>query len=258
MIIRVDELEHPFYSFGVPSPSPQVTAALATLQARWGGAAPRALVDAEAMPTVGALAAVPLYEPERVPPADEGRVVSTGFAGLDAILGPGGLPRIASVAMVYNPLNPVDEEAIVAIEATAKALNVRIERLAVRAPADFETVLFALTRQRVDAVTVVEDPMIQSQSLRVVEAALREKVPTVFSLPNYVAAGGLMSYAPNRPDLWRRAARLTDKILRGAKPGDLPVEQASTFELVINLKTAKALGLTIPPALLSRADQVIE
>ena len=168
------------------------------------------------------------------------------------------VPRIASVAVVYNPLNPVDEEAIVAIEATAKALNVRIERLAVRAPADFETVLFALTRQRVDAVTVVEDPMIQSQSLRVVEAALREKVPTVFSLPNYVAAGGLMSYAPNRPDLWRRAARLTDKILRGAKPGDLPVEQASTFELVINLKTAKALGLTIPPALLSRADQVIE
>jgi putative ABC transport system substrate-binding protein len=110
----------------------------------------------------------------------------------------------------------------------------------------------------VDAVTVVEDPMIQSQSLRVVEATLREKVPAVFSLPSYVVAGGLMSYAPNRADLWRRAAQLTDKILRGAKPGDLPVEQPSTFELVINLKTAKALGLTIPQALLLRADQVIQ
>jgi putative ABC transport system substrate-binding protein len=168
------------------------------------------------------------------------------------------VPRAARVAVVYNPLNPVDESAIVAIEATAKALNVRIERLEVRDPADFEMVFSALTRHRVDAITVVEDPMIHSQALRVVEAALREKVPAVFSLPNYVVAGGLMSYAPNRPDLWRHAARLTDKILRGAKPGDLPVEQASTFELVINLKTAKALGLIIPPSLLLRADEVIQ
>ena len=128
----------------------------------------------------------------------------------------------------------------------------------VRAAADFEGVLPVLTRQKVDAVMVVEDPMIQSQSLRVVKAALREKVPAVFSLPNYVAAGGLMSYAPNRADLWRRAARLTDKILRGEKPGDLPVEQPSTFELAINLKTAKALGLTIPQSLLLRADEVIQ
>jgi putative ABC transport system substrate-binding protein len=168
------------------------------------------------------------------------------------------VPHIARVAVVYNPLNPVDQSSLVAIEATAKALSVRIERLAVRAPADFEAVFSALTRHRVDALTVVEDPMVQSQSLRVVEAALREKVPAVFSLPNYVVAGGLMSYAPNRPDLWRRAAQLTDKILRGAKPADLPVEQPNTFELVINLKTAKALGLTIPPSLLARADQVIE
>jgi putative ABC transport system substrate-binding protein len=100
--------------------------------------------------------------------------------------------------------------------------------------------------------------MIHALSLRVVEAALREKVPAAFSLPDYVVAGGLMSYAPNRPDLWRRAARLTDKILRGAKPGDLPVEQPSTFELAINLKTAKALGLTIPQSILLRADEVIQ
>jgi len=167
------------------------------------------------------------------------------------------VPGIARVAVIYNPLNPVDEEAIVAIEATARARNVRIERLTVRAPADFETALSRLTRQRVDAVMVVEDWMIRLQMSRVAETAFREKVPAVFSLPNFVA-GGLMWYGPNRPDLWRRAARLTDKILRGAKPGNLPVEQFSTFELVINLKTAKALGLTIPPSLLARADQVIE
>jgi ABC-type uncharacterized transport system substrate-binding protein len=168
------------------------------------------------------------------------------------------VPHIAHVAVVYNPLNPVDEPTVVAIEAIAKVLKVRIERLAVRAPADFEAVFPVMTRQRMDAVTVVEDAMIQSQSLRIVAAALRGKVPAVFSLSSFVAAGGFMSYGPNRPDLWRQAALLTNKILRGAKPSDLPVERPTKFDLVINLKTAKALGLTIPPSLLQRADQLIE
>ena len=109
-----------------------------------------------------------------------------------------------------------------------------------------------------DAITVLEDPMTNSQSPRVVDVALKGGVPAVFGLSNFVAAGGFMSFGPSRPDMWRRAALLTDKILRGAKPGELPVEQPTKFELVINLKTAKALGLTIPPALLARADQVIE
>jgi putative ABC transport system substrate-binding protein len=113
-------------------------------------------------------------------------------------------PRIARVAVVYNPLNPADESAIVAIETTAKTLHVRIERLEVRALADLETVFSELRRQRVDAVMVVEDRMIRMQSLRVVEVALKEKLPAVFFLPDYVVAGGLMSYAPNRPDLWQR------------------------------------------------------
>jgi putative tryptophan/tyrosine transport system substrate-binding protein len=168
------------------------------------------------------------------------------------------VPHIAHVAVVYNPLNPVDETTVEAIETIAKALKVRIERLAVRAPADFEAVFPMLLRQRVDAVTVVEDPMIQSQSSRIVEAALRGGVPAVFSLSSFVAAGGFMSYGPSRPDLWRQAALLTDKVLRGAKPGDLPVVRPTKFDLVINLKTAKALGLTIPPLLLLRADEVIQ
>ncbi len=167
-------------------------------------------------------------------------------------------PHIARVAVVYNPLNPVSEPAVVAIEAAAKTLKIRIQRLAVRAPADFDAVFPVMTRQRVDAVTVLEDGLTNSQSLRVVDVALKGRLPAVFGLSNLVVAGGFMSYGPSRPELWHKAALLTDKILRGAKPGDLPVEQPTKFELVINLKTAKALGLTIPQSLLGRADEVIQ
>jgi putative ABC transport system substrate-binding protein len=167
-------------------------------------------------------------------------------------------PHIARVAVVYNPLNPVQEPAVVAIEAAAKTLKLRIQRLAVRAPADFDAVFPVMTSQRVDAVTVVEDAMIHSHALRVVDVALKGRVPAAFGLSSLAAAGGFMSYGPNRPDLWRRAAMLTDKILKGARPGDLPVEQPTKFELVINMKTAKALGLTISPSLVARADEVIQ
>jgi ABC-type uncharacterized transport system substrate-binding protein len=167
-------------------------------------------------------------------------------------------PHIARVAVVYNPLNPISEPAVVAIEAVCKHFRVRIQRLVVRAPEDFDAVFPVMTRQRVDAVTVLEDPMTNSQSPRIADVALKRRLPAVFGLSTVVAAGGFMSYAPSRPDLWRKAAQLTDKILRGAKPGDLPVEQPTKFELVINLKTAKALGLTIPQSLLVRADDVIE
>jgi putative tryptophan/tyrosine transport system substrate-binding protein len=167
-------------------------------------------------------------------------------------------PHVARVAVVYNPLNPISEPAVVAIEAAAKARKIRIQRLAVRAPEDFDTVFLVMTRQRMDAVIVLEDPMTNSQSSRVVDVALKGRVPAVFGLSNFAATGGFMSYGPSRPDLWRQAALLTDKILRGAKPGELPIEQPTKFDFVINVKTAKALGLTIPPSFLQRADQVIE
>jgi len=167
-------------------------------------------------------------------------------------------PHIARAAVVYNSLNPVSEPAVVAVEATARRLKVGIERLPVRAPADFDAIFPVMTKPRVDAVTVLEDPMTNLHGRRLVDAALKGQVPAVFGLSSLVADGGFMSYAPNRADLWRHAAFLTDKILRGAKPGDLPVEQPTKFDLVINLKTAKALGLTIPSSLLLRADQVIE
>jgi putative ABC transport system substrate-binding protein len=104
---------------------------------------------------------------------------------------------------------------------------------------------------------VLEDGLTNSQSFRVVDVALKGRLPAVFGLSNFVVAGGFMSYGPSRPEQWRKAALLTDKILRGAKPADLPVEQPTKFELVINLKTSKALGLTIPQSLLLRADEVI-
>jgi putative ABC transport system substrate-binding protein len=167
-------------------------------------------------------------------------------------------PRIARVGVVYNPLNPISEPAVVGIEALAKTHTIRIQRLAIRSPADFDSIFPAMTRQSVDAVTVLEDPLTHSVSLRIVDVALKNNVPAVFGLSSFIVAGGLMSYGPSRPELWRKAALLTDKILRGAKPGDLPIEQPTEFELVINLKTAKVLGLTIPPSLLQRADQVIE
>ena len=168
------------------------------------------------------------------------------------------IPHTARIVVVYNPLNPISEPAVIAIESMAKRLKIQVQRLVVRAPADFDAVLRMMTKPKVDAVLVLEDPMTNSQSIRVVDAAKKSRVPTVLGLSNLVVAGGFMSYAPNRPELWRKAAVLTDKILRGAKPGDLPVEQPTKFELVINLKTAKALGLTIPQSFLVRADEVIQ
>jgi len=168
------------------------------------------------------------------------------------------VPNTSRAAVVYNPLNPISEPAVAAIESTAKLLKVQIQRLAIRAPKDFDAVFPMMTRRNLDAIIVLEDPMINSQSRRVVDIALKGRAPAVVGLSSLVEAGALISYGPNRPELWRRAALLTDKILRGAKPGDLPVEQPTKFELVINLKTAKVLGLTLPQSLLVRADEIIQ
>jgi putative ABC transport system substrate-binding protein len=115
-----------------------------------------------------------------------------------------------------------------------------------------------MARAQVQGVVVLGGPPYIAERLRVAELAIKYRLSTMFALKNHVEAGGLMSYAPDYSDLGRRSATYVDKILKGAKPGDLPIEQPTKFELVINLRTAKAIGLTIPPSLLQRADQIID
>ena len=168
------------------------------------------------------------------------------------------VPKASRVGIIWNPTNLSGAAAAKEIEALAPGLGLRLSTQPIRSAADFDAAFAAVTRAKVAALIVMTDPLVSGQPANIVRLAAANRVPTVYGLREFVDAGGLMSYGPNLADLWRRAATYVDKILRGAKPGDLPVEQPTKFELVINLKTAKALGLTIPPSLVARADQVIE
>jgi len=143
-------------------------------------------------------------------------------------------------------------------EAAAAALGVQLQVVEVRGRGDWDRAFSEMTRTRVDALLVLSSAMFFIERQRLTDLAAKSRLPAVYPFRDAVDSGGLMSYGPNVRDLFRRAATYVDKILKGAKPGDLPVEQPTKFELVINLKTAKALGLTIPPSLLLRADQVID
>jgi ABC-type uncharacterized transport system substrate-binding protein len=145
-----------------------------------------------------------------------------------------------------------------AAEIAARALGLRLQYVEARGPENLDRAVMDMTRVQTDGLIVPGTAMFLSERRRIVELAAKHRLPAVYAWREGVDAGGFMSYGPNFPDLFRRAAAYVDKILKGAKPGDLPVEQPEKFELVINLKTAKALALTIPPALLQRADQVIE
>jgi putative ABC transport system substrate-binding protein len=134
----------------------------------------------------------------------------------------------------------------------------QLQVLAVRNPTELESAFSAVIRERADGLIVLSDRLFFNIRGRLAEFAARRRVPSIHFAKEFVEAGGLMSYGPNTTDMYQRAAILVDKILKGAKPADLPVEQPTKFDLVINLKTARALGLTIPPSLLQRADQVIE
>ncbi len=170
------------------------------------------------------------------------------------------VPGVSRVAFLRQPgaLGDADKDVLKQAEVAARALGVRFQLVEARGTADFDGVFSELTNARAGGLVVLSTPMFSSERTRLVDLAARHRLPTMFSFRSYVDAGGLMSYGPNVADLFRRAATFVDKILKGAKPVDLPVEQPTKFELAINLKTAKALGLTIPPSLLQRADQVIE
>jgi putative ABC transport system substrate-binding protein len=166
-------------------------------------------------------------------------------------------PRLRRLAVLANIGYPDAVLEMGEVQAMARALGLEVAPLEIRRAEDIALAFEAL-RAQADALYVVVDALIAANRTRIFTLALSTRLPTIFNQRDFVKAGGLMSYGPNFPDLFRRAAELIDKILRGTKPGDIPVEQPTKFEFVINLTTAKALGLEIPPTLLARADEIIE
>ena len=167
------------------------------------------------------------------------------------------VPGLARVAVLWDPATPSHGPGVKVVAAASQALGLRLQTLAVRSATEFDNTFAAISNERGGGVLVLSTPLFMGGARRLAELAMTYKLPTMFGPREHAEAGGLLSYGPDRADLYRRAATYVDKILKGAKPGDLPVQQATKFELVINLKTAKALGLTIPPSLLGRADEVI-
>jgi putative ABC transport system substrate-binding protein len=171
------------------------------------------------------------------------------------------VPGVSRVVVLWQPGSSgerTEKDMLKEADGAARALGVRLQVVEVRGPADFDRAFSDMTRARAGALAVLPSSMLFNERRRLVDLAAKNRLPAVYPYREAVDAGGLMAYGANFADLYRRAATYVDKILKGAKPGDLPVEQPTKFELVINLKTAKALGLTIPQSLLGRADQVIE
>jgi len=166
------------------------------------------------------------------------------------------LPRLKRVAMLSHPPHASNARQLQGAEAAARTLGVQLEAVPVRGADDFAPALKALRGS--EGVLHADTPFFVTHGARLVDAVAGSRLPAIYSFRVYVDAGGLVSYGPYYPDLWRRAAIYVDKILKGAKPGDLPVEEPAKFELVINTRTAKAIGLTIPRSLLVRADQILE
>jgi putative tryptophan/tyrosine transport system substrate-binding protein len=171
------------------------------------------------------------------------------------------IPAVSQVAILWQPGGFVErtkQDVRERAEVAGRALGMRLQFVEARGPEDFDRAFLDMTRAHAGAVIVVTTAMFVQERRRLVGLAAQSRLPAVYGSRESVDVGGLISYGPNLADSFRRAATYVDRILKGAKPGDLPVEQPTKFELVINLKTAKALGLTIPPSLLARADQVIE
>jgi putative ABC transport system substrate-binding protein len=177
------------------------------------------------------------------------------------------VPGLSRVAVLWNAANPIKHLDWKATQAAGRALALTLQSYEVRSGADFPGVFNAIRKDRAaadlrkarpEALILLDDPVTFRHRATIVEFAARERLPAIYALREFVDAGGLMTYGYDLIDVFRRGATTVDKILKGAKPADLPVEQPTKFELVINLKTAKALGLTIPPSLLGRADEVIQ
>jgi len=168
------------------------------------------------------------------------------------------IPRLSRVALLWNPTNEGAQLQLQEAQSAARKLRVTLQPLEVRDPNDVPKAFSTMAQKRPDALLIFPSPLTSAYRPIIIEFATKQRIPTMFSLKADVEAGGLISYAPSITDTFRRAARYVDKVLKGANPGDLPIESPTRFELVINLKAAKAVGLTIPKTLLQQADQVIE
>jgi putative ABC transport system substrate-binding protein len=187
----------------------------------------------------------------------------SGYAGLETIgkqlqLLKETVPKIRRVAILSNPANAYHQLAIREVHVAARSLGVQLQALEARGPDEFDGAFATMAKERMEALLVLSDIIFSNHRTRLADLATRSRLPTAYGNRESVEDGGLISYGPSFLDLHRRAATYVDKILKGAKPADLPVEQPTKFELVINLKTAKALGIEVPPMLLGRADEVIE
>jgi putative ABC transport system substrate-binding protein len=185
-------------------------------------------------------------------------VIGTDLSGKRLELLKEVVPRASRLAVLWDPGGPAGALLLRETEAGARSLGLEVQRVEARGPDDFQSALSTITRMRAGALVVLPSLLYNAHRYRLADLLIRERVPAVFTRREFVEAGGLMSYAPSFAASYRRAATYVDKILKGAKPAEIPVEQPTRVELVINLKTAKALGLTIPQSVLVRADQVIQ
>ena len=167
-------------------------------------------------------------------------------------------PAIARVAVLLNPGNPSNPLQLKEVQAAAPSVGLALRAFEIKTPDDLDATFAAMKKQRSGALLVFGDPLLETSRRQIAKFAVENRLPAIYSHSGWMDAGGLMSYGVNFDDLYRRAAYYVDKILKGAKPADLPIEQPTKFELVINLKTAKQIGLTIPPNVLARADRVIK
>jgi putative tryptophan/tyrosine transport system substrate-binding protein len=167
------------------------------------------------------------------------------------------VPKISRVAVLHNPANPGNAPQVRHAQDAARTLGVRLQILGARGPGEIDSAFVAMINEQAGGMIVLVDAVLQNNRTRVTNLAARHRLPAVYGLGEYAEVGGLLAYGPNRLDMFRHAATYVDQVLKGAKPGDLPIEQPKKFALIINLKTAKALGLTIPQSLLVRADEII-
>lgn len=189
----------------------------------------------------------------------------TGLANLMTDLGPkelellsAALPSAKRIAVLWNPGTPSHPPTLKAVEEAGRKLGVQLHPVSARAPGELESAFATMAREGVQAVLILGNPIIFAERQRLAELAIKHRLSTMSEMREVAEVGGLMSYGADFPDLYRRGAIYVDRILRGTRPADLPVEQATRFELVVNLKTAKVLGLTIPPSVLARADRIVE